>query len=153
MNLLDTLMSYDNSTDNKNNIFGINMIVDILNELEGCKTRIKNLHWSSNLLMSYIKFDIHKQLDELLDDVIEYQDKVAEGGIGIYGDFGRNVIKGNIPDIEDPILLVKYIIDKICTFYSKLNDCCLIGLKSETEVFLQELYQKIYLFKLCKING
>ena len=62
--------------------------IDFLNQLEGWKTKCKNLHWAAP------KKNIHVYLDEFLDILSDYQDGLAEGYMGILGKMQPNVIKG-----------------------------------------------------------
>ncbi len=42
-----------------------------INKLEGYKTFFKNLHWSANHLTA------HRLIDDILSDLIEFQDTIA----------------------------------------------------------------------------
>lgn len=123
----------------------LNYFITYLNLLEGYKTRVKNLHWSAN------GFNIHKNLDELLDIISEFQDSVAEESMGIYGQMKVSDITGTLCSIYDPIRLIKDIKAKTERFYKGLNDnISYIGIRSETETFVHNLNKYIYLFSLCK---
>lgn len=53
------------------------LFIDFLNQIEGWKTKCKNLHWAAP------KKNIHVYLDEFLEILSDYQDSLAEGYMGI----------------------------------------------------------------------
>lgn len=125
-----------------------------LNCLEGYKTLIKNFHWSSGLLSSYMGDPIHLRLDELLDEVNDYQDKIAEGGMGIYGMIPIGAICGEMCTCFDPIEMLGVMLQEAIKFYEQLEKCenriKVSGLISETEVFIQTIHKYKFLFNICK---
>ena len=58
---------------------GSQFFINFLNQLEGWKTKCKNLHWAAP------KKNIHTDLDEFLDVLSKYQDSLAEDIMGITG--------------------------------------------------------------------
>ena len=58
---------------------GSQFFINFLNQLEGQKTKCKNLHWATS------KKNIHVYLDEFLSILSDYQDGLAEGYMGILG--------------------------------------------------------------------
>ena len=60
-------------------VSGSQFFINFLNQLEGWKTKCKNLHWAAP------KKNIHVYLDEFLDILSDYQDGLAEGYMGILG--------------------------------------------------------------------
>ena len=59
-------------------------IIHFLNILEGYKTRCKSLHWAAD------NINTHEYLDKFLDEISEFQDAIAEGYLGIKGEFNYN---------------------------------------------------------------
>lgn len=62
-----------------NTLTGGQFFINFLNQLEGWKTKCKNLHWAAP------KKNIHVYLDEFLSILSSYQDSLAEGYMGILG--------------------------------------------------------------------
>ena len=62
-------------------------ILNYINKLQGYKTAIKNLHWSSKYMSE------HKLLDEIADSVANNQDEIAEMCQGLYGKIKINELK------------------------------------------------------------
>lgn len=73
-------------------VSGSQFFINFLNQLEGWKTKCKNLHWAAP------KKNIHVYLDEFLDILSDYQDGLAEGYMGILGKMQPNAIKGTPSD-------------------------------------------------------
>lgn len=63
------------------------LFIDFLNQIEGWKTKCKNLHWAAP------KKNIHVYLDEFLEILSDYQDSLAEGYMGILGKMQPNASK------------------------------------------------------------
>ena len=70
------------------NITGSQFFINFLNQLEGWKTKCKNLHWAAP------KKNIHVYLDEFLAVLSDYQDSLAEEYQGLLGHMQPNAIKG-----------------------------------------------------------
>lgn len=122
-----------------------NIYIDCLNILEGYKTKFKNLHWS-------IKNDaLHIRLDQMLDEIIEFQDGIAESSSGIFGRMLPNDIRPILLTNEDPWdtlkCLKEYIISMLNTLPSSTEHR---GIVSEFEVFLKTIDKYILLFDNCK---
>lgn len=123
------------------------VFINFLNQLEGWKTKCKNLHWAAP------KKNIHVYLDEFLDVLSNYQDGLAEEYQGILGKMQPNAIKGIPSDTlnaSDFINEVKY---KTLEFYKKLpQDVEYKGIVSECETFIHNINKYKYLFGLTDIR-
>lgn len=140
---LFTPMESSINTDISNSQFFINF----LNQLEGWKTKCKNLHWSAP------KKNIHKYLDEFLDILSGYQDNLAEGYMGILGKMQPNVIKGTSSDVLNAFDFINEVKSATLTFYDKIpQETVYKGIVSECETFIQNINKYDYLFHLCDIR-
>lgn len=127
----------------KTSITGSQFFINFLNQLEGWKTKCKNLHWAAP------KKNIHVYLDEFLEVLSEYQDSIAEDYQGILGHMNPNVIKGIPSDSLTAIEMIMEIKKGTCDFYTAIpEDTCYVGIKSETENFIHNLNKYKYLFEL-----
>lgn len=128
-------------------ISGSQVFINFLNQLEGWKTKCKNLHWAAP------KKNIHVYLDEFLGVLSDYQDGLAEEYQGILGKMQPNAIKGIPSDTlnaSDFINEVKY---KTLEFYKKLpQDVEYKGIVSECETFIHNINKYKYLFGLTDIR-
>lgn len=127
-------------------------ILTYVNTLEGIKTQIKNVHWASLKLPNRDKRGAHLYLDDLIDIVSDYQDKMAECATGITGiSIEFNSIHGTPFSAASTKELMQYITNKTKDFYDNIpNTTICSGIKSETEVFILNLNTFNYRFKLTE---
>lgn len=115
------------------------VFVDYANFLEGVKTRSKNVHWGEE------DNSKHVYLDDLIEELSEYEDKIMEAGQSEFGRFEDGSVNGEEINVNDPIELVDLIIERTKTFYDKIGDNTdYVGEKSWTEDFLATLKQTKY---------
>ena len=133
--------------DKSSELIGAQFFINFINKLEGFKTKCKNLHWSAP------KKNIHVYLDEFLGILSDYQDSVAEDYQGILGHMQPNVIEGiksqslNAIDFINEVKIAKE------TFYNNIpDDTCYVGIKSETETFIHNIFKYKYLFELTDVR-
>lgn len=122
---------------------GSQFFISFLNQLEGWKTKCKNLHWAAP------KKNIHVYLDEFLEVLSDYQDGLAEEEMGIYGRMLPNVIKGTESPSLTPREFIYEVKKSTLAFYDKLpQDSLHAGIRSECETFIHNINKYIYLFSL-----
>lgn len=85
-----------------------------LNFLEGAKTRLKNIHWGEE------DNSKHVYLDDLSENVSEFEDKIAEAGQAGFGRFKDGEIQGDEVEKSDPIAICQMIFDKTVEFRKEL---------------------------------
>lgn len=73
---------------------------DYLCFIEGLKTCAKNLHWSET------DNSKHVYMDDLMKEINDFEDKIAEAGQSTFGRFGEGEIEGRPVEISDPASLV-----------------------------------------------
>ena len=146
--MLDTLLTPMSSTRSvEEEITGSQFFINFLNQLEGWKTKCKNLHWAAP------KKNIHVYLDDFLSVISDYQDSIAEDYQGILGHMAPNAIKGIPCDCLNAIDFIKEVSVKTEEFYNKIpQDTCSVGIKSETETFIHNVFKYKYLFELTDIR-
>lgn len=126
---------------------GSQFFISFLNQLEGWKTKCKNLHWAAP------KKNIHVYLDEFLDILSDYQDGLAEGYMGILGKMQPNVIKGTASDALNAIDFIEEVKSGTLSFYDKIpQETVYKGITSECETFIQNINKYRYLFGLCDVR-
>ena len=123
------------------------IFIGFLNQLEGWKTKCKNLHWAAP------KKNIHVYLDEFLGVLSDYQDSLAEGYMGILGQMQPNVIKGFLSNTLNAIDFIKEVKAGTLAFYDKIpQETIYKGIASECETFIQNINKYDYLFSLCDVR-
>lgn len=124
------------------------MYINFLNQIEGWKTRCKNLHWAAP------KKNIHEYLDDFLSILQEYQDSIAEDYMGIEGKMSPDAIKGIPCDCTNANEFIREVKDKTIEFYNSLpSEVVYKGIASETENFIHNVNKFKYLFSLCDTNN
>ena len=121
--------------------------INFINQIEGWKTKCKNLHWAAP------KKNIHVYLDDFLDILSDYQDSLAEGYMGILGQMAPNAVKGIPCECLNAIDFINEVKVKTVEFYDSLpTETIYKGIASECETFIQNINKFHYLFSLCDIR-
>ena len=123
------------------------LFINFLNQLEGWKTKCKNLHWAAP------KKNIHVYLDEFLGILSDYQDGLAEEYQGLLGHMQPNVIKGTPCDCLNAIDFINEVKSNTYKYYDNIPEgTSYAGIKSECETFIHNILKYKYLFELCDIR-
>lgn len=124
-------------------------ILNMINKLEGFKTKLKELHWAfRDETISYKNLNFHKQVDELLSDVSEFQDKFAEGCQAIKGNILFNTLVGINCSCNSILDIIYYIQEDLYLFRSNYStNKEYIGIINNIEDFYATLNKHTYLFK------
>lgn len=88
---------------------------EYLNFIEGAKTRLKNIHWGEE------DNSKHVYLDDLSEDVGEFEDKIAEAGQAGFGRFKDGEIQGDKVEEDDPVKICQMIFDRTIKFRKELD--------------------------------
>ena len=140
---LFTSMESSRSTE----VSGSQFFINFLNQLEGWKTKCKNLHWAAP------KKNIHVYLDEFLDILSNYQDGLAEEYQGLLGHMQPNVIKGTPCDCLNAIDFINEVKSNTYKYYDNIPEgTSYAGIKSECETFIHNILKYKYLFELCDVR-
>lgn len=120
------------------------LYINFLCQIEGWKTKCKNLHWAAQ------NDSIHRRLDDLADVLSSYQDALAEDYMGINGRVRPDILTGISSNVIEPNTFISEIIENTLGFYSQIDSSVVYaGIKSETETFIHNLNKIKYLFSLC----
>lgn len=120
------------------------LYINFLCQIEGWKTKCKNLHWAAQ------NDSIHRRLDDLADVLSSYQDALAEDYMGINGRVRPDILMGISSNAIEPNTFISEIIENTLSFYSQIDSSAVYaGIKSETETFIHNLNKIKYLFSLC----
>lgn len=112
---------------------------DYLNFIEGAKTRLKNIHWSEEDNAK------HVYLDDLLEDVSEFEDKFAEAAQAGFGRFKDGEITGEDIDINEPVEMVDLLFKRTEELRAEIEeDLDYSGEISWIDDFLASLKQSKY---------
>ena len=118
--------------------------LDFICQLEGWKTKCKNLHWSAPNEM------MHVRLDEFLDIISDFQDSLAEEMMGIFGKLSPNDVQGVPVNTDTAMEFISTVKMNTLKYYRGIPPIPdFAGLKSECESFIHEINKYTYLFSLC----
>lgn len=130
------------------NIFSISrdednreLILGILNRIEGYKTRLKELHWEAPTHAA------HVIIDKLSDDLSKYQDAIAEDYQGEFGDFKIGTLKPQLPGAVDTKSLIREIREDIAKLTDFDDEMIYAGIRSISEEFIHKLNVYLYLIR------
>lgn len=118
-------------------------ILNYINKLQGYKTAIKNLHWSSKHMSE------HKLLDEIADSVANNQDEIAEMCQGLYGKIKINELKPKRYKITNSKKMLFDLLRDTKSFNSSIKGRELTGVRSVVESFIGEINKFVYLMDMC----
>lgn len=140
--LMDDLLNSSHIEESPSQLF-----INFINQLEGWKTKCKNLHWAAP------KKNIHVYLDEFLGIISDYQDGLAEGYMGILGKMQPNAVKGIPSESLNALDFINEVLKGTISFYDKIpKETIYKGIASECETFIQNINKYKYLFSLCDIK-
>lgn len=116
-------------------------VLKFINKLEGYKTAVKNLHWSSKNLSQ------HKLFDDVADSLSDFQDKVSEVEQAINGRIPVNKIHGEKYTISTPQKMLADLLSDVKVFYGGLQKLGqdYIGMRSDCEAYISDLQRQQYL--------
>lgn len=118
-------------------------ILTYINKLEGYKTAIKNLHWSSSNMSE------HKLFDDIADEVASYQDEVSEMAQGKHGQVKKNELKPIAYKITTSKAFLEDLHKTAEEFRNSLNEKEYVGIRSVVEAFIGKVEQFMYLLPLA----
>lgn len=146
-NLLTPMESGGIGSVSRMELTGTQFFINFLNQLEGWKTKCKNLHWAAP------KKNIHVYLDEFLEIISDYQDSLAEEYQGLLGHMAPNVIRGIGSDTLNAVDFIKEVKERTLKFYEAIpSGPAYSGIKSECETFIHNILKYKYLFELTDVR-
>lgn len=108
--------------------------------------KFKTLHWAADSM------SLHKCIDELLEELEEYKDAIAENIQGIIGQFkASDFCKIELPVNDDALCIINEL--KQCVqnwFMCHTDDVEYEGCRSLTSAFLETIHKYVYLLRLCR---
>lgn len=144
----DSLFTPMEEEKESNSPTGSQFFISFLNQLEGWKTKCKNLHWAAP------KKNIHVYLDEFLDILSDYQDGLAEEFQGLLGHIQPNAIRGIESNTLNAIDFIKEVKQGTYKFYTNIPEGVeYSGIKSECETFIHNILKYKYLFELTDVRS
>lgn len=132
---MQKLYSIERDEDNRNLILGI------LNLIEGYKVRLKELHWEAKAMSA------HTLIDKLSDDLARYEDAIAEDYQGEFGDFEVGTLKPILPGAVDTKSVIRELREDIARLTDFDDEFIYAGIRSLSEEFIHKLNLYLYLVR------
>lgn len=116
-------------------------ILNYIEECEGWKVGIKNLHWSADNMSQ------HELCDDIADEISNFEDLVSEIEQSISGKIKLNGFTPKSYKITSLKSFVEDVISASKSFLKKLEEMGekYVGIKSECETFIGTMQRKLYL--------
>ena len=116
-------------------------ILNYIEECEGWKVGIKNLHWSADNMSQ------HELCDDIADEISNFEDLVSEIEQSISGKIKLNGFTPKSYKITSLKSFVEDVISASKSFLKKLDGMGekYVGIKSECETFIGTMQRKLYL--------
>ena len=116
-------------------------ILNYIEECEGWKVEIKNLHWSADNMSQ------HELCDDIADEISNFEDLVSEIEQSISGKIKLNGFTPKSYKITSLKSFVEDVISASKSFLKKLEGMGekYVGIKSECETFIGTMQRKLYL--------
>lgn len=116
-------------------------ILNYIEECEGWKVGIKNLHWSADNMSQ------HELCDDIADEISNFEDLVSEIEQSISGKIKLNGFTPKSYKITSLKSFVENVISASKSFLKKLDGMGekYVGIKSECETFIGTMQRKLYL--------
>lgn len=120
------------------------VFLSYLSTLTGFLCKAKNLHWAAP------KKNIHEYLDDFHKIMSDFQDKIAEGYMGILGKMEPSDVKYIECGDMTYNKFLQHVLEETVQFYRRIPEGPEFkGIVGETESFIQEIQKYKYLFSLC----
>jgi hypothetical protein len=113
-------------------------LLDFICRLEGYKTNVKNLHWAASNLT------VHMELDDILDELSDFEDNVAEDAQAIYGQITVGDVYGISSVLDNPVDLLIAIRADLANMKDLLTDKMYVGIINEVEDYWHKVNIRIY---------
>lgn len=123
-------------------MFNKEKLVEVINKIEGHKTRLKELHWSSP------SHSFHIIIDEFSGELAEFEDALAENSIALLdfvypGDLNPELPKEK--DFESDLEAIRALLSSL---KSECEDKCWSGVINLIDDFWTTVNRYIYLAKI-----
>lgn len=115
------------------------LIIGILNRIEGYRVRLKELHWSAD------SDGLHTLIDKVTDTLLKYEDEIAEDYQGISSDFKVGTLIPQLPESVDIKSLIKEMREDIGSLIYLDKELIYSGIRSLSKKFVHKMNIYLYL--------
>lgn len=118
-------------------------LMNLENRLQGCGTRLKELHWNTPSL------SIHKLIDEFTSDFREFEDNLMENSQAIFGFIEIGSLNPVLPEAKTFLELLEDIRGMLVNIKKEAKDSMMwSGIINIVDDFFSTVNKYIYLIKI-----
>lgn len=119
------------------------LIVTYINKLEGYRVRTRECHWAA------FNMSLHKLTDDVMKELEEYEDEIAEDAQGLYGQFEIGVLNPILPEAVDFDSMLVELRKDTAHLLKSLGEIKFTGIVNILEEMVHKLNQWIYLTRIA----
>jgi DNA-binding ferritin-like protein len=120
-------------------------ILNLENKLQGCGTRLKELHWNSTSL------SMHKLVDEFTAEFREFEDNLMENAQALFGFIEIGSLNPILPEAKTFLELLEDIRGMLVNIKKESKDSLMwSGIINIVDDFFATINKYIYLTKIIK---
>lgn len=120
-------------------------LLNLENKLQGCGTRLKELHWDASSL------SIHKLVDEFTAEFREFEDNLMENAQAIFGFVEVGSLNPVLPEAKNFLELLEDVRGMLVTIKKEAKDSMMwSGIINIVDDFFATVNKYIYLANITK---
>ncbi len=120
-------------------------LLNLENKLQGCGTRLKELHWDASSI------SIHKLVDDFTSDFREFEDNLMENAQAIFGFIEIGSLNPILPEAKSFMELLEDIRGMLVNIKKEAKDSMMwSGIINITDDFFSTVNKYIYLTNITK---
>lgn len=120
-------------------------LLNLENKLQGCGTRLKELHWNASSL------SIHKLVDEFTAEFREFEDNLMENAQAIFGFIEVGSLNPVLPEAKNFLELLEDVRGMLVTIKKEAKDSMMwSGIINIVDDFFATVNKYIYLVNITK---
>ena len=120
-------------------------LLNLENKLQGCGTRLKELHWDASSL------SIHKLVDEFTAEFREFEDNLMENAQAIFGFVEVGSLNPILPEAKNFLELLEDVRGMLVTIKKEAKDSMMwSGIINIVDDFFATVNKYIYLANITK---
>lgn len=120
-------------------------LLNLENKLQGCGTRLKELHWDASSI------SIHKLVDDFTSDFREFEDNLMENAQAIFGFIEVGSLNPILPEAKSFMELLEDIRGMLVNIKKEAKDSMMwSGIINITDDFFSTVNKYIYLTNITK---
>lgn len=118
-------------------------IMTYINKLEGYRIRTRECHWDAP------NMSLHKLCDDIMSDLEDYEDEIAEDAQGLYGQIKIGMLVPILPEATDLQSMLVALRKDTAFLLKVLKEIKFTGIVNILEEMVHKINQWIYLERIA----